>query len=181
MLLHLMTQLPRLQLIKVGSFLHSNLGDIERGHELNDVRFKSWLCLATLTHLDIAWMDYKDDEEMAWFVQKLQALERLTSLVLGMGPVRRAKSILSPGPIRVTKGFFYFPSVTRVTIDINYYGSWLDTPLITYEEAAFVVRSAPLLRSLTFHRQVEMGCSGRLEAAYPQLVVVAEMMFRILK
>lgn len=55
-------------------------------------------CLVdTLTHLDLEGMEFKHPEKLEWglFLSNIQILGRLASMVLHMGHVRQAKSLLA--------------------------------------------------------------------------------------
>lgn len=162
-LLQVLIQFPGLESIKIGRI--GERFSKQPSYDLN-VHKKPWLCLGTLAHLDLNWMPDEYIHDMGWFYQQLQTLERLTSLVLPMEHVRwayRRRRIRDP--------VFYFHSVTRFRIGIDRYMDWSTARQITYEEAVFVVESAPSLKSLTLHLNIQEHCCRRLKSTYPRLLV----------
>lgn len=116
-LLQLMIKFPGLESIKVGYNVYVN-SIIEQVYEFFNHQ-KPWLCLVTLTHLDLQLMVYKDDDAMTQFFRQLQTLEQLKSLVLDTQLIQWAKSRLSPGSNWNASGFFYFHSVTDLSIQVS--------------------------------------------------------------
>lgn len=131
---------------------------------------KPWLCRATLSHLDLRSMALRDTGETLWFFGQLQTPDRLTTLVLPIHQIRRALTILSPRSDREdVNGLFYFPSVTHLQILFNHYSRWSKSGQVTFEEAAFMIESAPSLISLLLAITPERDCCSRLVATYPRL------------
>lgn len=125
--------------------------------------------LGELTHPDLHLMAYKDDGDFVWFFRELQKLERLKSLVFPVHQLRTEKSLLLPTSDGLSR-FFYFDSVTRLTIRIHRewscYGDKLE-----FSEAVFMIESAPSLKSLLLQLDVQEECH-QLQLTYPRLLVI---------
>ncbi|KFH73148.1 hypothetical protein MVEG_00369 [Podila verticillata NRRL 6337] len=72
---------------------------------------------ATLTSVNLQCIAYQDDNELVWFFQQLQTLDRLTLLVLAlaMQHIRQARSIISESGQEVSQ-FFCFHLVTSLEV-----------------------------------------------------------------
>lgn len=115
-LIYFMATFPNLQHVRVSS--NSWLYETGVGENVDvivhfDVFAISWLCLSTLTSLDVAQVTFHSHAWFVWFVQRVQSMERLHTLKLGLDHVRTAMTtptILVHETIPSTI-FFHFPVV----------------------------------------------------------------------
>lgn len=170
-IVHSLIRFPDLESIKVGRHVHVETWNQKPNFE-SSLYLKPWLCVASLTRLDLHGVVYKDDDQMVWFFRKLQTLEQLSWLVLPIQHLRRAQNILaSKRATWEAYGFFRFPRLEKLTITRAYVYLWIYTTDIKYIEAAFVVEAAPLLRSLLLLIAPEGDCCDRLKSTFPRLLV----------
>lgn len=128
-----------------------------------DLFEKPWLCLDSLTSMDVSLLPFEDNMT-AWFFQQLQQLRRLQRLVVGSEQLRllmmlssgagdmswrKGEGASSP-PLTITPGLFYLPTVNTLRIQdrariVNYVPH---KEYFFYEQAVFVMVSAPILSQL---------------------------------
>lgn len=131
---------------------------------------KPWACQANLITVNLQCMAFKDDDELVWFFQQLQTLDRLTLLVLAMQHIRQARSIISESGQEVSQ-FFCFHLVTSLEVWKDVYKGWCGTVPMTRDELALVVESAPSLRWLSLQLRVDKHFSENLKVNYSWLTI----------
>lgn len=187
-LVAVMTRYPGLVCITIGQDQH---GKRDQGHSRPQVRPRlfslPWLCLDTLTRMDIACTPITDQDEFVWFFRQMQQLRRLqrltiasqhlTNAVTYSTELRSGSEELSSTDLSSSRRFFFLPAVRSLCIrdrTIGNYGTRLPRDTFSYDQAAFVMESVPLLTRLETTLAVPDHDRPRLRAAYPQLQIYSE-------
>ncbi|KAF8950899.1 hypothetical protein BGZ46_004267 [Entomortierella lignicola] len=168
----------------------------ENNNLLNELK-KKWLCQDNLLHLDLTGISFKTKSVLKKFFTQVQRLTRLKSLWISVPHLREAMIILSRSqkdgirdttsePISPSAGdasssaptriynyssrFFFFYSLEIIRIGIACYQSKKKSELpVVYNEVAFIIGRAPLLRQVELKHMSEAGIVKQLSLEYPRI------------
>lgn len=146
-----MTTFSSLQHVRVSSITWVAHADenFEADVAVLSVFEKSWLSLSTLISLDMVHVRFNTFYRCKWFFGKLQSLEQLRTLKLGMDHVRTvtASTVLGDGtmlPAAVSR----LPTVTTIWIVRPGQLEQMAPDAYNYEELVLVIEAAPMLARL---------------------------------